>query len=287
MNELGEILALWEKHRPRASALATLVRTRGSSFRRLGARMLITLSGETAGGLSAGCIEEEVAAHAREVITSGEPKLVPFDTRRRFGCNGSIDVLIQRTDDVAMTQLRDRLAARESFALITDFDSDSSLVETIHPPLRLVIFGDGRDAHALRSHADLLGWDVHVFPAITELEAAIDGRTAAVIATHNFGRDCAALRHLLPLGLPYVGLVGPRRRREELLLDVIDSGAATNSQLFAPAGLHLAAETPQEIALSVIAEIQTVFAGGTGEHLRDRKVPIHTTSAAECVLPAR
>ena len=123
--------------------------------------------------------------------------------------------------------------------------------------------------------------------AIAELRSAVDRRTAAVIATHNFGGDCATLRHLLPLDLRYVGLVGPRRRREELLLDVIDSGAATKSQLFAPAGLHLAAETPEEIALSIIAEIQAVFAGGTGKHLRDCKAPIHANSSAECAMSAR
>jgi xanthine/CO dehydrogenase XdhC/CoxF family maturation factor len=75
--------------------------------------------------------------------------------------------------------------------------------------------------------------------------------------------------------LRYLGLIGPRKRRDEILVDVIDSGAEMTSQLFAPAGLHLAAESPEEIALSIAAEIQCVFAGGTPEHLRDRKAPIH------------
>jgi len=286
MKELREIISLWQKHRPRACALATLVRARGSSYRRPGARMLITSNGETAGALSAGCIEEEVAMHARDVIASGEPKLIAFDTRRRFGCSGSIEIFIQRTDDEFMSQLRDKLAARESCEIITEFESNAAFVQTIQPPIQLLVIGDGADAHALTAQARLLGWDVHLVAAITELRVAIDDRTAAVIATHNFGRDCAALRHLLPLGLRYVGLVGPRRRREELLLDVIDSGAATKSQLFAPAGLHLAAEAAEEIALSIIAEIQVVFTGGTGEHLRDRKAPIHANSFAECAMSA-
>jgi xanthine dehydrogenase accessory factor len=59
------------------------------------------------------------------------------------------------------------------------------------------------------------------------------------------------------------------------LLDVIESGAQLKSELFAPAGLNLAAESPEEIALSITAEIQSVFASGTAEHLRDRKAPIH------------
>jgi xanthine/CO dehydrogenase XdhC/CoxF family maturation factor len=72
-----------------------------------------------------------------------------------------------------------------------------------------------------------------------------------------------------------------------LLIDVIDSGTTMGSPLFAPAGLHLGAETPEEIALSIVAEIQSVFAGGTAEHLRDRKAPIHAYTAAECARSAR
>ena len=244
--------------------------------------MLITSSGETAGALSAGCIEHEVATHARGAIANGASKLLTFDTRRRFGCNGSIEVFIERVGAQFMSSLRDKIAARQPFEITAEL-----FVQTIETPIQLLIFGDGADAAALSKQARLLGWDVHVFCAITELRVELDDRTAAVIVTHNFGRDCAALRHLLPLGLRYVGLVGPRRRREELLLDVIDSGAATKSQLFAPAGLHLAAETAEEIALSIIAEIQAVFAGGTGNHLRDCKAPIHAINSAECATSVR
>src|SRR2546423_2885909 len=169
-------------------------------------------------------------------------------------------------------QLRDKMAARESFDIVTIFDggggfgsivqgfvaSDDwraanetagTLVQTVEPGIRLLIFGDGVDADALSGQAQLLGWDAHVLPSITELRTGIDDRTAAVIMTHNFGRDCAALRHLCPLGLLYVGLVGPRRRREELLIDVLDSGASLRSELFAPAGLHLGGDMPEEVSL--------------------------------------
>jgi len=239
--------------------------------------------------------------HARDVIASGEPKLIAFDTRRRFGCSGSIEIFIELLDEQMMEQLRDVIAGRRACTLVTLFEDSERLgsrisrdaafengfAQTIEPPLRLIVIGEGPDASALVAHAQLLDWDLELIRAITELRTAVGHRTAAVIATHNFGRDCAALRHLLPLGLRYVGLVGPRRRREELLLDVIDSGAATKSELFAPAGLHLAAETPEEIALSIIAEIQAVFADGTGKHLRDRKEPIHANNSAECAISAR
>ena len=251
--------------------------------------MLVTSNGETAGALSAGCIEEEVAKHAGDVIASGKPKLVSFDTRRRFGCSGSIEIFIERLDDGVILALKEKIAARQTCNIITVFEGSGPLgssiaefspsihafVQRIEPAIRLLIFGEGTDADALAAQAQLLGWEVYVLPSITELRVGIDHRTAVVIATHNFGRDCAALRQLLPLGLRYVGLMGPRRRREELLIDVLDTGATLTSELFAPAGLDLGAEMPEEIALSIVAEIQRVFASASGEYLRDRKAPIH------------
>ncbi|HVI77011.1 MAG TPA: XdhC family protein, partial [Candidatus Acidoferrum sp.] len=215
------------------------------------------------------------------------------DTRRRFGCNGSIEVFVECAPRDLLIALAENLSARRTCEVVTVFEDSDELgthilsgyvepgafIQTVEPPLRLIVVGDGPDAIALRAHAILVGWEPIVIQAISELRKELDERTAVVVATHNFGRDCAALRYLLPLGLRYVGLVGPRRRRDEILIDVIDSGAELHSELFAPAGLNVAAETPQQIALAIAAEIQTVFAGGTAEHLRDRKAPIHATTA--------
>ena len=251
--------------------------------------MLISASGAFAGSLSAGCIEEEVIARAREVLEHGEPQLISFDTRRRFGCSGSIEIFLEPALSDLLRDLGEQLSARKSCEIATVFENNDVLgsriagdfvgpgafVQTIEPTLRLFIIGLGPDAIALRKHAMLLGWETLMFDAVPQLAELPDQRSAAVVATHNFGRDCAALRALLPLGLRYVGLVGPRKRREEILIDLIDSGAEMRSQFFAPAGLHLAAESPEEIALSIVAEIQCVFAGGTAEHLRSRNAPIH------------
>jgi xanthine/CO dehydrogenase XdhC/CoxF family maturation factor len=251
--------------------------------------MLISRDGAFAGSLSAGCIEEEVIARTRHVLEGGQPQLIVFDTRRRFGCSGSIEIFIERASQHLLHDLRRHLQTRRSCEVATIFENSNALgsrivvgfvepgafVQTIEPALRLFIIGLGPDAVALQRHAMLLGWETVMIESVPQLPELPDQRTAAVVATHNFGRDCAALRHLLPLGLHYLGLVGPRKRRDEILIDVIDSGAEMTSQLFAPAGLHLAAESPEEIALSIAAEIQCVFAGGTPEHLRDRKAPIH------------
>lgn len=292
MIEIRELVHFWERRSEQPMALATLVRVQGSSYRRPGARMLITDDGTSAGSLSAGCIEEEVIAASGEVIGTGKTRLMSFDTRRRFGCNGSIEVFVESAPRDVLVALRETMNARKRCEIVTLFENSDEpgthiltgyvdaggFVQTVEPPLRLLVVGNGPDAIALRAHATLLGWEAVVIQSIPGLRETLDERTAVVVATHNFGRDCAALRYLLPLGLRYVGLVGPRRRRDELLIDVLDSGAELRSELFAPAGLNLAADLPQHIALAITAEIQSVFAGGSAEHLRDRKEPIHATN---------
>lgn len=311
MKELQEILRLWQQHRGKPLALATLVRVLGSSYRRPGARMLIAANGATAGALSGGCLEEEVAARAQEVMRTGMPAVMVFDTRRRFGCNGTITVFVERVQEKFLAELRAELQQRRGCFAVTSFEPDADesgtrllgendaapdhdFVQRIEPPIQLLLFGQGPDSTPIRAFAEMLGWTVREFHHAAELPTAADARTAAVVKSHNYGRDCAVLRQLLQLDLRYVGLLGPRRRRDQLLGDLLDSGVAIEAELFAPAGLDLAAETPEEIALSIVAEIQAVFADGSGEPLRERKAPIHgwnvarrAGAAAACELSAR
>jgi xanthine dehydrogenase accessory factor len=288
VKEVREIIRFWSARRGQSLALATLVSARGSSYRRPGARMLIDATGASVGGVSAGCVEEEVIACACHVLRSAAPRLMTFDTGLRFGCHGTIEIFVEVVADQMMAELRDCLAQRQSCRLETLVRGDApgtrlagfevgaeSFVQTIEPALRLVLIGDSSDTVALRAQAALLGWDILQTEAAPLPANIIDDRTAVVVATHNFGRDCAALRELLPAGLHYLGLVGSRRRRDDILFDVLHSGVDTHSALFAPAGLHLGADSPEEIALSIVAEIQSVFGRGTGQPLRQLKTPIH------------
>jgi xanthine/CO dehydrogenase XdhC/CoxF family maturation factor len=250
--------------------------------------MLISATGEFAGGVSAGCIEEQVADCAREVLRSGVPQLMKFDTRLRFGCHGMIDVFVEPADETVLVELRECLFQRQSCRLVTVTQGESpgtrvsrfdevpdAFAQTIEPVLRLILVGDSSETAGLRAHATFQGWDVVQMNAWAGATDALDERTAVVLATHNFAHDYTALRDLLPVGLKYLGLVGSRKRREDLLFDLMQNSVELNSNLFAPAGLHLGAESPEEIALSIAAEIQCVFSDGTAEHLRDRKSPIH------------
>ncbi len=295
MKEIRDLIRFWDARNGLPLALATLVAAQGSSYRRPGARMLIHASGNSAGGVSAGCIEEEVIACARQVLRSGEPQLLTFDTRLRFGCNGTIQILVEVVTARAMNHLRECFAQRQCCQLETLLQGDAlrtriaesddphpgSFLHTIEPVVRLILIGDSTDTVALRAQAALLGWNVLCCEAPPIPPDLIDERTAVVIATHNFGRDCAALRNLLPAELRYLGLVGSRRRRDDILFDVLHNGINVHDGLFAPAGLHLGTDTPEEIALSIVAEIQSVFGGGTAQQLRHRKAPIHQMASAE------
>jgi xanthine/CO dehydrogenase XdhC/CoxF family maturation factor len=291
MKEIRDILRLFELHRGEAFALATLVRAQGSSYRRPGARMLICADGVTAGSLSGGCLEDEVAHRAREVMREGTPALMNFDTRLRFGCNGSIEVFVERVQENFLEDLAKNFVERRSSRVVTVFAGssepgtrlvrrdiqipDGAFIQEVEPAIRLLIFGEGPDSISLRAFAEVLGWEVIEVDQPAELSNRADARTAAIVKSHNYGRDFAALCHLLKLDLPYVGLLGPRKRRDQLLNAVMDEGVAIEADVFAPAGLDLGAETPEELALALVSEIQATFAGATSESLRDRKAPIH------------
>jgi xanthine dehydrogenase accessory factor len=274
VKDLYDILREWKRRRGERFALATLVRVEGSSYRRPGARMLICADGTVTGSLSAGCVEEEVARLASDVLRSGEPTLVTFDTRRRFGCAGKIEILVERADERFFSELEHDLARRRSHVAVTRF-LENEFVQRINPPIRFLIAGDGLDNAPLHSLGRLLGWEVIEVPDPITISVTPDDWTAAIVKSHNYGRDLVALQRLLPLNLRYVGLIGPRKRRDQLLNDLLETGITIDAGFFAPAGLDLGAESPEEIALAIVAEIQRVLASGSGLSLRERKMSIH------------
>jgi xanthine/CO dehydrogenase XdhC/CoxF family maturation factor len=81
-----------------------------------------------------------------------------------------------------------------------------------------------------------------------------------------------------PLELRYVGLIGPRKRRDQIVGELLEIGVTINAGFFAPAGLSIGSETPEKIALGVVSEIQRVFDSATGESLRERKTAIHQSN---------
>ena len=160
------------------------------------------------------------------------------------------------------------------------------LIDTVSPPIRLLLFGTGPEIEPITDLAGNLGWIVEHFGHPSELAEDFrpDAQTAALVMNHNFGRDLLALDRLLPLQLRYVGLLGPRKRHAELLARLSDyrpldfeSGVRN---LYAPAGLDIGSEAPEEIALSIVSEVAAVLSNRRGGFLRERKSDIHTMYAA-------
>jgi xanthine dehydrogenase accessory factor len=169
-------------------------------------------------------------------------------------------------------------------------------VEVIQPPLALTIFGTGDDAIPLANFASLLGWQTTIldyrpafatpdrFPLADRLlpgrpdaalaTLALDERSAVVLMSHNYEQDKAFLYRLLSANVSYIGILGPVKRTDRLLNDLRADGISLAddflARLHSPAGLDIGSETPEEIALSIIAEIQAAHTLTTGVSLRDR-----------------
>ncbi len=93
--------------------------------------------------------------------------------------------------------------------------------------------------------------------------------------THNFLHDVELLELLLRSAIPYVGILGPKRRGAELAASLSDAAHAHIGRLRTPIGLDLGGDAPEEIALSIVAEIQAVLHGRDGHALAGRGAPIH------------
>ena len=195
--------------------------------------------------------------------------------------------------------LRECLAAKAGRRLAAD-SGQSIWIEVARAPLRLALFGAGPDAIPLARIAREIGWDVAVFDhraayALGERfpgadvqhvevaraveRAAVDARTHAVVMTHHYLHDRAILGALLATPAPYIAVLGPKQRTQDLLGEIAGEGGELSDEdrarVFGPAGLDVGAEAPEEIALAICAEVQAFAAGRSGSSLRERKGPIH------------
>ncbi len=273
--------------------------------------MYITDDGQWMGAISGGCLEGDALRKAREVMQSRQARLVTYDTTDPegenfgigLGCNGILDVLIQAIDpndlDNPLETLDRVMQQRRPLTFETTLpDGAGVFVEELKPDIQLLVFGGGYDAVPLVKLAKQIGWRVVVtddcvahlqprrFGEADEMLAVqrddirrqvpIDRYSAAVLISHNFKYDKAVLRELLQTDIRYIGLLGPKKRGDALLEEVADLVKLQDEErLFWPVGLDVGADNPQEIALSILAEIQAVFRTATAQPLKFKNAPIH------------
>jgi xanthine/CO dehydrogenase XdhC/CoxF family maturation factor len=188
-------------------------------------------------------------------------------------------------------------AFREKKSRLAHIGEIDVFVEWIAPPPSLVVLGAGHDAIPLVNFAAQLGWNVTVadgrsayarperFPGADRVVVMppgdflrgvrIDSETLVVMMTHNYPLDSLLLPRILPLRPRYLGLLGPRARAERLFSELRLPEPAF---VHAPAGLDAGCDSPEAIALSIVAEIQAEMNSREGGKLKYRDEPIHTAA---------
>lgn len=344
-------------------ALATVVSVEGSSYRRTGARMLISDSGEWVGGISGGCLEGDALKKARFAMAQNKAKMVTYNTLDDdpyqigigLGCNGIIDVLLAPIDSqnidnqvlllqeciqnrklsIVLTIIKlegnfNNLELGQAFNfhfskgflieaisenLIIDIEhclqnekSESKtysnqdgkvtlFIEVLKPAIHLVIYGGNYDIYPMVKLAKEIGWKVSVVcnplkvqkslfntaDAVIEKEYSssieIDPYTVALLMAHDFETDFKNMRDLLKSDMKYIGMLGPKKRTDKMFFKLAEEGNVLSkrdlSRIATPVGLDIGASNPEEIAISIIAEIKTFFTGRTGQRLKFREGPIY------------
>jgi xanthine dehydrogenase accessory factor len=338
-------------------AIATVIRVRGSAYRREGARIVVREDGSYECLLSGGCLEPVVAEIAAQVLDSGQPVIRAYDLEEdsiwslALGCSGAVDIYIERLEDDPVTNdwlaiiggteaavLVKPLTGAQGRLLVRERDTTGSLgddtldreaidrararigatfpasgseqigraevfFDVTLPPPELVIFGAGPDAEPLAR----LGWELGFTVTVVDVRAAfltrerfphamlisahfsrfhealvLHERSFAVIMNHHLERDRESLRFALESPAAYIGALGPRSRFQKLLGGLHEQGVVLNlanlARVRSPVGLALGAESPEEIALSILGEILAIQRGFDGGFLAGRDGGLHRSS---------
>jgi xanthine dehydrogenase accessory factor len=262
MDAIYRALSELEKN-SESAALCTVVRSEGSTPRHVGSKMLVHPDGHFIGTVGGGDLEHRVLDEARMAISDGRPRLLAYSmsdpARGDPGvCGGQVEVF----------------------------------VEPILPAPTVVVIGAGHVGRAVVHLAKWLGFRVAVsddrpefcnpetvpeadayYPVpMAELprQLKIDRRTFLILTTRGSSIDAAGLNPLLESGAAYIGVIGSRRRWATTVKELKDRGVpeASIARVHSPMGLELQAETPEEIAVSILAEILMIRDKGTGKTMK-------------------
>jgi len=376
MKEISEILKAHSQAKAagKKTALATVVKVEGSSYRQPGARMLVTEDGLLTGAISGGCLEGDALRKALLSIHQQQNKLITYNTSNeddsevglQLGCNGIVHILFEYIDDEVVNnpiQILQQLELQRKAAVVAtvfslkrqaiqpgtvlfyreneapiygnntlsdiledakealntkttlvkkllDEHENEVLADYINPPVSLIIVGAGNDVQPLAKMASLLGWEITIgegrathatkkrFPEAKQVlvvkpeqlleHIIIDEQTYFILITHNYKYDLAVLKLLVNTSCNYIGILGPKTKFNRMLDDLNNEGIQlTNEKLnniYGPIGLDLGAETSEEIALSIVAEIKAVMSGKQGISLKFKTEKIHSTTKTSCLI---
>lgn len=352
---ISTLLDFYRAHRTDESLiLGTVIATEGSTYRKPGAMMLIAADGSHRGLISGGCLESDLAQHAKQVFEDGETRKVTYDLSADadlvwglgIGCDGVIELMLQRLEsnqgfgfleklDSAWKERRDGVlglavesddpehpAGSFAFDCGDEFTAgDAELLEGIHVPPEihdmsrrfwresintrqggvemllvpviptpaLLICGAGVDAVPVARLAVEMGWNCTVvdhrsgFASVERFPEPCDVRLlqpgelavnvdlehvdAVIMMSHNLDHDRQYLSQVVAARVSYIGLLGPRARRDRLMADINATNGENGLHVHGPAGLDIGAEMPGSIALSIIGEIHACLNRRKGSEL--------------------
>jgi xanthine dehydrogenase accessory factor len=299
--------------------VAWVVEAQGLGARDLGEALAITPGGGRVGSVLAGSLNDQLADLSAQGVTGRIVDLRVGDMDAQLAglaCGGDARCMLVPATLLA-TELWDRLRSRDPVCLLARLDGDrvvdtavfgsdtiaaagekparlfgrrvsGSLVEpdavtsVFWPVPRLVIVGGGAIADALRSAADLLGWRIDVATdarTATGAIAAMAGLDKVVVVSHDVDLAGAALAAALAGDVGYIGALGSRRTQQARVDWLAYRNITDLDRVHGPAGLDIGANTPPEIAVSILAEAMAVGAKTTAGSLRERSGPIHQPAA--------
>lgn len=256
-----------------AIAVATVVDAGANRDITAGAKLLVRRDGSSLGALDGGALDEVVREAAREHL-------------------GALPRVLVRTLWVAPDRgaVDRRSRAAEGDAQV--------MVELFEALAKLVIVGGGHIGLALAEMGEIAGFKIHLlddreefasrerFPMAEHVFAGdlgegldaltLDAATYVVLVSRGHQQDEIALGHSVGRGAAYVGMIGSRRRTRTVLQHLLAAGHGREAleAVHTPIGIDIGAETPEEIAVSILAELILVRRGGSGARMRDRRAPL-------------
>jgi xanthine dehydrogenase accessory factor len=295
--------------------VAWVVEAEGLGARDLGEALAITPGGGRVGSVLGGALNDQLADLSTQGLTGRIHALRVGDLDAQLAglaCGGAARCMLVPATALA-SDLWDRLRRRDPVCLVTRLDGDrvvdtaafgpetiaeagddaarlfnrrltGSSVEPVAvttvfwPVPRLVIVGAGAVADALRSAADLLGWRIDVVTdvrAATGAIAALAGLDKVVVVSHDVDLAGPALAAALAGEVGYLGALGSRRTQQARADWLAYRGITDLDRVHGPAGLDIGANTPPEIAVSILAEAMAVGAKAAPGSLRAKTGPIH------------
>ncbi len=246
------------------AALATIIRTQGSMPRHAGSKMLVRADGSIVGTVGGGALESRVVQEALAAMADGQTRLRTYTLNNLEDgdpgiCGGTADIFIEP------------VASRPVLLVVGGGHVGRALAELGKWAGYRVLLSDDREAFCNPDYAPGLDSYVVCPPGEIVNRVTINAQTYIACVTRGLPVDVNLVPLLLQTGAAYIGIIGSRRRWALTVKALREEHGLTEAQLarvHAPIGLELGAETPREIAVSILAEIIMLRRGGTGAPMR-------------------